>query len=154
MNFYYQYHRNFAITCPHNKSITLSFAKVIFSVKRIKWTTNCMSSLNTINEILPFNHIGCCIQLLANLSNYASIKLHFKNWYFIHQLIIIVILISSTFFYICNIFSNKSREKITLKFAKLMNFVQKMSDNAPNRMYVFQKCLGGDTPGTPFGAGT
>ena len=50
----------------------------------------------------PLNHIECCTQLLANLSNYASIKLHFKNWSFIHQLIMIVILISfQLVFYSC-----------------------------------------------------
>ena len=29
---------------------------------------------------IPLNHIGRCIQILANLSNYALIKLHFNNW--------------------------------------------------------------------------
>ena len=36
-----------------------------------------------------------------------------------------------------------------------MIFVQQMQYNAPNRMYVFQKCSGGggDNPKPPFGAG-
>ena len=45
-----------------------------------------MSSLKTIPGIITLNHIGCCIKILANLSNYASIKLHFNK---------------------CNLFSNK-----------------------------------------------
>ena len=38
----------------------------------------------------------------------------------------------------------KAEKNITLKFAKLMIFVQQMSYNAPNRMFVFQKFSGGD----------
>ena len=47
--------------------------------------------------------------------------------------------------YVC--FSNKNREKSnTLTFLKLMNFLQQMQYNAPNRMYVFQNFPGVTSP--------
>ena len=42
--------------------------------------------------------------------------------------------------YSCKFFSNK-----TLKFTKLMNFMQKLQYNAPNLMYIFQKNSSNDT---------
>ena len=63
----------------HNKNNTLSFAKIV-SFERVEYALNCMSSLKTIPGTIPLNHVGCCIQILANLASYASIKLHFNNW--------------------------------------------------------------------------
>ena len=41
---------------------------------------------------------------------------------------------------------------MTLKFAKLMIFMEKMQYNATNRRYVFNFFPGGDIPGLPFDA--
>ena len=79
-----------------------------------------MSNLKTIPVIITLNHITCCIQILENLSNYASIQLHFNITY-----------------------SGKCK---TLKFSKLMICMQQMQYKAPNGMYIFQKFSGSDTP--------
>ena len=49
------------------------------SAKIAKYAPNLMPSLKTNPEI-PLKHIGRCIQILANLSNYVLIKIHFNYW--------------------------------------------------------------------------
>ena len=88
---------------------------------------------------MPLNHIGCCIQILANLSKYASIKLHFNNWkllfddkYKVHFNFQCVLIQLQIFL------QNKNRKSNTLKFAKLIICMQQMQYSAPHRSYVFQ----------------
>ena len=63
----------------HNINNTLSFQKVINCFCQNKHQI-FLSSLTTIPWLIALNHIGRCIQILANLSNYASIKLHFNKY--------------------------------------------------------------------------
>ena len=69
MYFYCQYLRHFAIKCVHNINNICHFKKVIdcfFPKGQNKHQVK--SSLKTILGILTINHIGYCIQILANLS--------------------------------------------------------------------------------------
>ena len=79
MYFYCQYFRNFEIAYSHNINNTLSFTKVINCFYQNK-NQICLSSLATIPWLKALNHIGCCIQILENVSNDASIKLHFNKY--------------------------------------------------------------------------
>ena len=51
-------------------------------------------------------------------------------------------------------FKYKLRKSNTFQFFKFMILTQHIQYNAPNWMYVFQKCSEDNTPGLHFGAGT
>ena len=64
MHFYCQFIRRFSIICTYNKCTKLygEFRKIPVII------STCQSQ-------------ECFIQSHVNLSNYATIKLHFKNWH-------------------------------------------------------------------------
>ena len=80
MYFDCQYFRNFAITRANNYSYNLSFAKKVSCELKYRISTKLnVEFKNNFWDNTSQPHLMLYIQILLNLSNHASIKLHFNN---------------------------------------------------------------------------